>query len=452
MRLAAPLVLVVALAASCAKSGTTASSSAAATKPTPTSEATSAQGAAADAAAVEPVEIPPDIYGAVCNDQATPFDDILSPIAEDLQSQKIWYTQDPSSALQDCSGIFHRVLQGFDAACPGKTLPTPDTHRTSRQLGAWYLERGLLTVIEDAAAQDDLIHPGTVLFFGPGGVNYTAMPPADAMEKIRHVGVVVDTARDEDGALQSYSMFHGRRTGTYAGITNWHKRSGTPPLGNGNDAIIGATPIVATLGNNAQEVLGVPTMPGEVMLTCNGETVAASDLVTPVAESLKGKTVRVRWNNERDKVRVFTVLAEKVAEQCPELVLPDDTARESHQRLAQWYVAEGRFEVVTAAAEQGAQIVAGSVLFFGPASVDYAGLDPEEVLSHINHMGVVVSVTRDDAGAVTGYTLFQAPPEGAFAAEFREGNSQGAALSFGLDGLAWLGVAPISAHGAGGSP
>jgi hypothetical protein len=46
----------------------------------------------------------------------------LLTIAEGLQG--IPYTQNPPSALQDCSGMFHQVVQKFHASCPGYALPS----------------------------------------------------------------------------------------------------------------------------------------------------------------------------------------------------------------------------------------------------------------------------------------------------------------------------------------
>lgn len=402
-----------------------------------------------EAAAVSAADgaIPPDIYGAMCKGGPKPFGDVVMPIAERLQRKKIWYDGQNPDDMSDCSGIFHRVLESYDKKCPGQPLPGAEAQRSSRQIGRWYLDAGLLTLIRDPIEQQHLIQAGSVLFFADDGVAYHRMPPEEAMEEIHHLGVVVETTRTEDGELVSYRMFHGRRTGTYASITNWHRATSKPPFGNGKDKVIAVAPIAKPLGRTILEQLGVPPLPGELLLSCaEGDTRTASEVVAPAAEELRGKRVRVRWQNERDKVRVFTLLLQEVAAACPNVVVPPDEAVQSHVRLAQWYVAEGEFETVDDARTRGDWIVPGSVMFFGPASVDYADMDPEDLLTHIDHMGVVVSVTRDGSDHVVGYTLFQAPPEGAFEAQFTEGNALGAALPFGLEGRAWLGVAPISAR------
>lgn len=405
--------------------------------------------AAAEQAETQPVDeavpqhspAPPDIYGATCIDGPTAFGDVVMPIAERMQAEKIWYN---SEDLSDCSGIFHRVMGEYAAQCPTESLPDSTDHRSSRQIGRWYLDAGLLTVVEDPVAQQDLIHPGAVLFFAPNGVDYHAMEPTEAMEKIRHLGVVVEAIRTEAGELESYRLFHGRRSNTYASITNWHRNTSKPPFGNGKDKILAVSPIATPLGPTHLERLGLPPQRGELMLTCAGERTKASDVVTPAAGELRGKTVRVRWKSEADKVRVLTLLLGKVAERCPELSVPPEEATSDHVRLAQWYVAEGHFETVDAARERGDWIVPGSVMFYGPAVEDQAGMDPEDMVEQVDHMGVVVSVSRDEAGHVVGYTVFQAPPEGAFEAQFVEANALDSATPFGLEGRAWLGVAPIS--------
>jgi hypothetical protein len=154
-------------------------------------------------------------------------------------------------------------------------------------------------------------------------------------------------------------------------------------------------------------------------------------------------------------VRVLALLSERMAQDCPELVVPPEEATESYGKLAQWYVAEGRFHVVDRASDRADWIVPGSVMFFGPASVSYQGLDPEEVLAKVDHLGVVVSVTRDANDRVTGYTLFQTPPAGGMAAEFVEANAGDSRRPFGLDGVdgtpdrVWVGVAPIASQSKG---
>lgn len=386
------------------------------------------------------------VYGAVCAGGPTAFGDVVIPIAEDIQSQEIWYSQ--TGDHQDCSGIFHRVLEAYQQKCPSEPLATYDVDRTSRQLGAWYLHKGLLTVVSDPVAQSNLILPGSVLFFGPNGPNYASMDPEKAMEEIRHVGVVVGVEYSEDGQLDSYSMFHGRRTGTYASITNDQRATGKPPFGNGPDAIIGVAPIATPLapataiprpkgksGGGAAKV-----EPGS--LVCGGKTVRASAMVPPIVHTLEADKVRVSRDDEADRVRLFTLVAEKVAEKCPQLALPPANARTDYATLAQWFFTGGQFHLVDDPAKRAGWLLPGAVVFFGPANIDYTGMDPEDVVTHIDQIGVVAGVNRVN-GQVTGYTVFQAPAADGGLATTVAANPLGAPLPLGLEGRAWLGVAPM---------
>ena len=429
------------LALSCAK----APPQSAAPPPTPRDSSTEGTTVAPTPTSPPAIEVPDDLYGVVCKGQPTPFGDLVMPIAEDLQAQKIWYSK---AVRDDCSGIYQRVLKAYNEQCPGQTLPSLESPPPiAKQFGLWYHEQGLLKIVGDPVKEDRFIHPGSVVFFAKPGRNYAAMEPEDAIDKIHHIGIVVETTRNEDGTLHSYRLFHGRKPKTYATITNWHKRSSRTPFGNGDDVLMAVGPMAKPLGDAVLETLGVPPPPGDLRMTCKGERTMASELITPIAESLRGKEVRVRWKNERDKVRVFMVLAERVAQQCPELHLPPEERQVSHEEVAQWYVSEGRMEAVEDARDQGAWIVPGSVMFYGPADLDYASMDVEDRIAAINHMAVVVSVTRNEAGEVATYTVYQAPPEGAYKAEFAKGNPLGSALPFGLKGEAWLAVAPIQADG-----
>jgi hypothetical protein len=161
------------------------------------------------------------------------------------------YTQTPPSALQDCSGMFHRVVQSFSESCPGYALPNPKEHRQSIAIGKWYADKNLFTVITDPLRQAHLIQEGTVLFYGHQKKRYSAQElgsPHEAIKKINHLGVVVKTEQ-RDGVVIQYQLFHGRRPGQKSAITAYHYRQprSTPdfPYGNGAEQLIGLAPFVS---------------------------------------------------------------------------------------------------------------------------------------------------------------------------------------------------------------
>ncbi|MCI5141611.1 MAG: hypothetical protein D3909_07760 [Candidatus Electrothrix sp. ATG1] len=165
--------------------------------------------------------------------------DPLRNVVTALEKKNLLYATQP---LTDCSGIFHRVVQGLQHRCPGKEFPSVQKHRDSRALAGWYHERGQLQLIENAVESTDLLRPGAVLFFGKNGSVYKDFSVDDLLvprKGIAHLGVVVNVHKDASGKVVHYELFHGhgRKGKTPASVTNWHKRTptraGYPAFGNG---------------------------------------------------------------------------------------------------------------------------------------------------------------------------------------------------------------------------
>ncbi|MCI5128342.1 MAG: hypothetical protein D3907_07535 [Candidatus Electrothrix sp. AUS3] len=168
--------------------------------------------------------------------------DITDPLREvvtKLEKKSLLYATEP---LTDCSGIFHRVVQGLKDQCPAKEFPTVAKNRDSRALALWYHEHGKLQLINNAVDSSDLLRPGAILFFGKNGFKYRDFSVAELLtpqKGIAHLGVVVDVHKNKAGQVEHYELFHGhgRKGKTTASVTNWHKRTPTrtsyPPFGNG---------------------------------------------------------------------------------------------------------------------------------------------------------------------------------------------------------------------------
>ena len=126
----------------------------------------------------------------------------------------------------DCSGIFHQVLDGMRDQAPNAIFPTIKNARTSRAIAAWYAKKGHFSIVRDPASQGDLIKPGMVMFYGHGDstshYNYRTMT-IDTLKArkigINHVAIVLEIHRDKNNVLQSYTIFHGRNVGKNAGVT-----------------------------------------------------------------------------------------------------------------------------------------------------------------------------------------------------------------------------------------
>ncbi|WPD20865.1 MAG: hypothetical protein SD837_11715 [Candidatus Electrothrix scaldis] len=168
--------------------------------------------------------------------------DVTNPLREvvtSLEEQSLLYNTGP---LTDCSGIFHRVLQGLKEQCPGRDFPTVEKDRDSRALARWYHERGKLQLIDNAEESAALLKPGAIIFFGRNGSVYEDFSVDDLLtprKGIAHLGVVVKVHKDKSGKVLHYELFHGygRKGITAASVTDWHKRTptrnGYPPFGNG---------------------------------------------------------------------------------------------------------------------------------------------------------------------------------------------------------------------------
>ncbi|HMQ46068.1 MAG TPA: hypothetical protein PKA00_01130 [Saprospiraceae bacterium] len=173
------------------------------------------------------------------------FSTELSDLASYIEHNPLWYSSSPSS-LKDCSGVFHRLLNIIKTKYPDCMGPEITEARDSRSIARWYQANNSFHVINNAMEQRHLIRPGAVLFFGAPGRYYRSstlsqMNSLDGV--IRHIGVVTEVFRDEEGNVTGYVMMHGRRPGVYAQRTYKHKatppRPGYPVLGNWNQQLVG---------------------------------------------------------------------------------------------------------------------------------------------------------------------------------------------------------------------
>jgi len=229
-------------------------------------------------------------YFTRCGDSVVSLEQVVDPIIDDVVSQGntsgtgepgIPYTRDPADELRDCSGNFLRISSALAAACPNHAedlaiaagvkpwTPGGDNAftgeiraRDSRSTARWYRKEGLFTPIfcdgditklsADMAANADRIRPGAVIWYAHTGECITR---ADGIEKllkrINHVGTVRSVVRDASGTVESYEVYHGRRTGMGSGIDTLVRvytgvTAGIPPYGNWKEPVVGIAPILPT--------------------------------------------------------------------------------------------------------------------------------------------------------------------------------------------------------------
>ncbi len=185
---------------------------------------------------------------------------VVFTIADSLARKRIMYSNNPAK-MADCSGIFHRFLQALNQYCDRLAMPDRRTARSTRTIARWYADLGQLTVVTNALVQSDLIQPGRVMFFGRRWTKYPRVTLTDVLAQTYHMAICVDVEKDRNGVVQSYRLFHGRRTGKVAAITDWHRRrpsrANLPPLGNWDEQWIGIAPLVIL--KNKERVPGIVT-------------------------------------------------------------------------------------------------------------------------------------------------------------------------------------------------
>ncbi len=174
--------------------------------------------------------------------------EILTRFAVQIESDSLWFNNRNPEALQDNSGIVHRTLQYLSSLSDEIKIPPVGDYRNSVSIATWYNENSALTVINDALAQRNLIRPGTILFYGKSGQTYTNLTLDQLQRKapnrvIQHIGVVIDTDKDDNGDVISYTLLQGSRPGKVAARSYYHSvkppREGFPILGNWNQQWVG---------------------------------------------------------------------------------------------------------------------------------------------------------------------------------------------------------------------
>jgi len=166
-------------------------------------------------------------YDVNCNGEPIGSKAPVEEIAGDLTGIMYgeWYEQ--GGYRQDCSGMFHRVLEQVNALCPELNFPQVSEYRETRQLAVWYHDRGQLIIIRNPVEKEDLIKPGAVMFYGYANGNYKNATMEQLRRRgtgIEHMGVVVSVEKDADGRVRNYKLFHGISTGKTSAITTAHYR------------------------------------------------------------------------------------------------------------------------------------------------------------------------------------------------------------------------------------
>jgi len=159
-----------------------------------------------------------------------PLAQAVAEVSHALHLRKLAYDGDPKKR-RDCSGIFHEAMQQLQQRCPGLLSPRFDEARSSASIHDWYRDQGALQTVREPLASTELLRPGAVLFY-----------KNSQEDRASHMGIVVDLQHQVDGSLIGYRLFHGRRPGRPAAITQHLVKPRTDePLGVGNKAWFAAS-------------------------------------------------------------------------------------------------------------------------------------------------------------------------------------------------------------------
>jgi len=258
-----------------------------------------------------------DSYKAYCGEQQINLQKPLIKIAKALSGLK-----HDSSQLQDCSGIFHKVVRKFKREyCPNYDYPDVKNARETRKIAKWYHEQGELILVHDPLEKSPLIKPGAVMFYGYGGrqnQDFKAENLFIPKLGINHVGVVVSVVRDAKNQVMRYKLFHGREPGKPSKVTDYHPRKQTrsyyPPFGNGKEQWVAIAPLVKQFKSTPSGKSGrVVVQYGEASyyadslhgnLTANGERYDKDKLTAAHQTLAFGTRVKVTYLKTDQSVEV----------------------------------------------------------------------------------------------------------------------------------------------------
>lgn len=385
--------------------------------------------------------------------------------AEQLEKQKIMYSQTPANALKDCSGIFLRMVRFSRSLCSDYLYPDSSKTRDSRSIAKWYHEHNNLSLVQDPMKSRNLIRPGSVMFFGRSNEKYANISIdliAGTKGKrgvISHMGTVTEVKRDEAGNVIGYTLMHGKRTGKTAGRTYYHNieppRLGYPILGNWNQQWVAVANIMTPTNNKqviAQNTSPAPTpKPNKPSTTskpkaeskpapqpsslapsltslslpstagCVSSDAEWSKELTAFAEQLEAKKIMYTQTPASalaDCSGIFFRMVDFVHSKCGDHLYPDMTKTRDSRSLAKWYHDNNNLVLVQDPMKTRNLIRPGSVMFYGRPNEKYSNLTIERMAGtpgkrgSIFHIGVVTEVHKDEQGNVTGYVLMHGKSTG----------------------------------------
>jgi len=186
--------------------------------------------------------------------------------------------------------------------------------------------------------------------------------------------------------------------------------------------------------------------------SCAVDAIDLERLLNAYAATIEAQPEKWMYSNKasdyRDCSGMFLRLCENMQDQvCNKFAFPDRSFH-STRDLASWYAKHGKLRLIWDPSANEQYIQVGQVMFYGKANkkipnrFDLSSLTAPYPKGLLAHMGVVVSVNRDEeTGKLESYTLYHGRSSGKAATRSIIRSSQNP--DFGNWGQPWLGTASL---------
>ncbi|MEM9848449.1 MAG: hypothetical protein AAF847_11205 [Bacteroidota bacterium] len=357
----------------------------------------------------------------------------LQAISANVEADKVMYDGKNPKNLADCSGIFHRMIDSVQTRFPAlgeDDFPPVNVARGSRQIVKWYNDNGNLTIVDDALAVRDDIRPGTVVFFASKQDPSEKLTIEKLQNIVYHIAIVTSLEEDENGALTSYRMMHGRTEGKLASRTqsaSVDDEKGRPPLGNDYSQLVAIADFLPIDADKLKQVVELepattetpavtpttPTSDASVERFRAGITDAKMSLaLESIAINMEKQKLKYDGSIGQDCSGIYHRVKDSLQARFPVLTkdfqFPQYNTDRNTRQIAYWYHENDNLHFVQDALADQNRLRPGSVLFFGRTDEKYSNINIDvlsnaDVFQHsgdkgeIYHIAVVTAV-RDDNG------------------------------------------------------
>jgi hypothetical protein len=142
---------------------------------------------------------------------------------------------------------------------------------------------------------------------------------------------------------------------------------------------------------------------------CGESLVDLAQPVKEIATNLEAQNFEYASSNLADCSGMFHRVLKNLKKKCPSHAYPKVNKYRDSRALAKWYQENKTLLLVNDALAQSDLIKPGAVLFYGYGGKNYQDFSAEDLFvrgTGINHVGVVVEVTKNEQGEVESYRLF----------------------------------------------